>query len=337
LKIGFFYTLVAVAVISCPLDERERDRLVSILMFGGLATSVYGLVQQVMGGERLVQLGYHYNEQVRFAGGFLRSFSTFNLPFPFAFYLCMVMLVCLPVALRDRRRLRNRIFLYGIPMMSLALLLTVVRTALLGLFAGLIVLAVGGVPGVRRVLPTLLAVALVGASVLLVLESGTLSATSLQDRGTTWSDNLSDVVEHPFGHGIGSLGAAALRADEQELGREAVIELNEAGQQALIPDNQYFTWAYSLGVPGLWVFVRLLAAFLGTTRRALTSPSGTQRDLALGVRAFVVAFMIWCFFANAMEAFPIDVYMWLLIGLVTPWADPAALPDDRKRGQAIGR
>ena len=76
LKVGFFYLLVPLALWWAPLDRRGRDRLVTILMVNGLVTSLVGLGQQLLGGERLNALGYEYNEVIRFSGGFLRSFST---------------------------------------------------------------------------------------------------------------------------------------------------------------------------------------------------------------------------------------------------------------------
>ena len=67
----------------------------------GTLAAAYGVVQQILGHARLHELGYEYNSVLRFNGGFLRSVSTFALPFSFGFYMMMVIVICLPVALSD--------------------------------------------------------------------------------------------------------------------------------------------------------------------------------------------------------------------------------------------
>ena len=99
LKVNFYYLLLGIAVWRCPPNERERDRLVTILMVTGLICSIVGLVQQAIGDARLHDLGYEYNTAIRFAGSNLRSFSTFNEPFPFALFVMTVLLVGVPCAL----------------------------------------------------------------------------------------------------------------------------------------------------------------------------------------------------------------------------------------------
>ncbi len=45
------------------------------------------IVQQLVGSWTLVSWGYKWNLTVRTTGPFLRSFSSFNQPFPFAYFL----------------------------------------------------------------------------------------------------------------------------------------------------------------------------------------------------------------------------------------------------------
>src|ERR1700730_473728 len=117
LRVIFFYVLVALAVWRCPLGARERDQLVTILMVMGVVTAAIGIAQQAIGETRLVDLGYSFERSVRTAGGYLRSFSTFFTNFPFALFLMLVLLIGIPSALLDPKRLRNRLFLLCIPVL----------------------------------------------------------------------------------------------------------------------------------------------------------------------------------------------------------------------------
>src|SRR4051794_12729839 len=90
LKLDFIYLTLTYAAWRCPLTAKDRDRLVSILMGVGVLTAAYGVVQQLLGHARLHDLGYEYNSVLRFNGGFLRSVSTFALPFSFGFFMMMV-------------------------------------------------------------------------------------------------------------------------------------------------------------------------------------------------------------------------------------------------------
>jgi len=137
LKVDFFYVLLALAIWRCPLDAIERDRVVSLLMGTGIVCALIGLWQQVVGEVALHNLGYQYNTTIRNAGSLLRSFSTFNTPFSFGFYLMVVMLIGIPVALGDLTRLRNRMFLLALPVYALGMLTSVVRASVLGLGVGL--------------------------------------------------------------------------------------------------------------------------------------------------------------------------------------------------------
>ena len=127
IKIGFFWVLMAVLVWICPLDARERDGVITIMMVNGVITALVGIWQQVVGAPRLVALGYSYNTTVRFTGHFLRSFSTFKLPFDFGFYLAMVVVIGLSVAMREPRRLRSILFFATLPIILAGLLFSFVR------------------------------------------------------------------------------------------------------------------------------------------------------------------------------------------------------------------
>jgi hypothetical protein len=314
LKINFFYILLAVAIWRCPLDRRERDRIVSILMATGIVCAVVGLGQQVVGSVRLNEMGYEYDTTIRFAGDFLRSFSTFESPFPFAFYEMLVLLVCVPIALNEPRRLRNRLFLFATPVLVLGMFSSVVRASALGLGVGLAYL------GFRRsrVLLAGLPLGLVAMVVLGVL-GGSVTETfssgeSFGQRKTGWDENFVAIARHPLGNGIGTTGAAA----------EKAIELGSR-DELYNPDNYYFKTLYELGVLGLWMFgLFLIGAFVSTRRAADRSPR--DGPLLDGFGAFILGAAAANLVANVFDAFPIDVDFWVLLAIV---AAVSAATDDR--------
>jgi hypothetical protein len=303
IKIGFFYLLVFAIVWRCPLDARERDRLVTILMAVGCVTAAVGIAQQLLGQERLAALGYEYNVTIRTAGGFLRSFSTFNQSFPFALFLMLVLLVGLPIALTDPRRLRNRLFLLGLPVYGLGLLSTIVRAAWLGLAVGLLYL------GLRRFRSLLLPLPLALVALLFLpssLGAAALSSSSSRERVGLWESNVATVLAHPLGVGIGASGSASEKSAQL------------AGSDASIyqPDNYYYKTLYELGLLGLWLLLLLLVSAFLAVRGAAAQLSGVDAALAEGVAASVLAAAVVSTVATYFEIFPMDVYFWLLLGVV---------------------
>src|SRR5690606_4543816 len=115
IKITYFYLVIPVILWRAPFDARDRDHLVSILMGTTAVTAVVGLAQQVIGGERLAELGYRWDEHLRISGGILRSFSTFTTPFAFGLFVMIGLIVGCSVSFADPHRLRNKLFLCATP------------------------------------------------------------------------------------------------------------------------------------------------------------------------------------------------------------------------------
>ena len=325
MKVVFFYTLLIVVIWRCPLDAVERDRLVTILMATGFITAIIGIGQQLVGHAALEALGYEYNFTIRFTGGFLRSFSTFNQPFGFGLFLMVVLLVGTPFALRDTARARNRAFLLVTPILGIALALTFVRSAWVGLAVGLAYL------GLTRNRLLLLGIP-AGAVALLVLlalpaavSGPALSSSSSGQRVTGWQENASQLLTNPIGVGVGASGAASERLGF--LRRQASFLFPEpapAPVSTYQPDNFYFKMLFELGVVGLWLFVLFLAAVIGSTRSAERRHAGAaDGDLAGGITAMVIAAAAACFVQTYFEIFPVDVLFWVLIAVA------ATMPTER--------
>ncbi len=313
-KIGYFYLLIPLALWWAPMTGDDRDRLVSILMANGAITAVIGLAQQVVGGDRLNALGYEWNETIRYSGGLLRSFSTFNQPFPFGYFLAIVLLVAMPVALGERGRRRNRWFLAASPLLVIAVATTVVRGAILAVVVGGIFLAVHH-PVLRRVV---VAVPLLVAVAFVIDLSSYVSLDSLADRVSGWGIEVVQSGVEPLGRGIGSTGAAAERY-------HAAVGLSAYPDRPLgdryQPDNHYVKMLVELGPLGLWLFVTMLVGALRAASRR-EADARAHRELrdaefALGVRASTIGAMAAAVVATYWEIFPADLYFWILIGAVS--------------------
>lgn len=303
LKIGFFYALLTLVLLRNPFTARDRDRLVTILMSTGVITGVYGVAQQAIGMPRLAGWGYEYNETIRSAGGYLRSFSTFNQPFGFGLFITMVLLVCGSVALSDPRRWRNALFLAASPVLIAGMALTIVRGAYLGLALGMLLLAAVRYRGLLLGIPLVLAgFAYLPANA----REAMLSSSSLGERSAGWSAITDEIVRHPFGIGIGSTGSVA----------EKVALLTEQRATTYQPDSHYMKMLVELGALGGWLFTLLLVAALVTAW--LTARDSTDPDaaLALGIAASFLAAIGASTVSTYFEIFPMDVYFWMLLGVL---------------------
>jgi O-antigen ligase len=310
IKVTFFYLAIIAVLWLAPFDERDRDHLVSILMGMAALASFVGIAQIIVGPSFLVQLGYEYGRQVRTSGGFLRTFSTFVQPFPFGLYVMVALLVGGAVALAEPRRRRNLAFLCLTPIMVVAMASSIVRAAILGLVVGMVWLAI------LRFRALFLPLALGAAALAAVfpfvpsLSKVFLSSSSLGQRGAGWSDIISSIVVHPVGRGLGTSGSAADRISTASGVDIAGVSTNYQ------PDNYYVKMLLELGPVGLWlVLLWLVVALVWTTRLGRCLP-GRDGALALGVSASIVAAMVASLVATYFEIFPIDVYFWLLLGVV---------------------
>jgi hypothetical protein len=332
IKLDFLYALAGVAVWRCPFDRRDRDRFVTILMATGFVCAVVGLAQQLIGPAQLNAWGYPYNETIRLKpGGWLRSFSTFDQPFPFALFLSFVIVVGVAVALQDTRRLRNHIFLMLLPVYGAALLFSFVRSAFVALFVGSLYLAFRGRRIIFAVLPLLLAGFLVVGSG--VHESVT-SGSSLEERTSGWQANVHNVIDHPLGAGIGSTGSAA----------EKLVELERA-TTSYQPDNYYFKTVYELGLLGLWLLVLVLGAAFTTASNLGRRLSGVDAAFCDGLAAGLLGAAAASFFATYLEIFPLDLLFWITLGLLAriaadvadgPGDEPELAHDPRRTDLQVG-
>lgn len=315
LRLSYFSALIALTIWRCPLNRRERDSVVSVFLLLAVVTSLVGLWQQTVGHQYLHSLGYVYDDNIRFTTGFtLRSFSTFNLPFPFAFYLMLSILIGLPMALAEPRRLRSKLFFLSLPIVSIALLFTFVRGAFLGLAIGLLYLAFHRYKLLVYGIPIVLLAALFipsGAT----LSSAVFSSSSIQERTLSWNDRIDRFADNPLGTGIGTTGAAA----------EKAAKLNSLDPNATyVPDNSWLKVMFELGIFGLWIMVIMLVSMFLYTRAAERRSQGIDQDFLSGAAAQLLAIMTASLVATYLELAPMDQLFWLMLGIIATIAPERA-------------
>lgn len=313
LRISYFNILIVVAVWRCPLDRSERDQLVNIFIGVAIITSIYGIYQQFVGHAQLAAWGYPYNEVIRFTNGWrLRSFSTFNQPFPFAFYLMLTVLIALPHALSDPKRLRNRVFLISLPLIGIAMVVSYVRGAWLGLGIGLLYLAFHRYKILVAFIPLAFAALLFlpgGSS----FTSAALQSNSLNVRTTSWAERGGAVWSNPIGDGIGTTGAAAAKVATTSAPTALGVNTFQA-------DNAYLKVGLEIGLAGLWLFLALLVSAFLTGRYVEKRVEKTDTHFAAGWSAQVLGIAGACFVASYFEMIPMDALFWLMLAIISTMA-----------------
>jgi hypothetical protein len=319
---------LALLVVGLTLREPERTLrwAVGAVIAASVTMALLGFVQQALGIQRLLELGYAYGQEVRQVGDNLRSFGTLDEPFSYAGFL-LVGLAALLLWVRARPATIAAILL-----LSLALYVSYVRTA------ALIALALAGIAIARRghvrlalftvITSVVLAVTVfVSASQQRETRSVILNSSqyvTLNGRTNIWQSEIGESdTAWLFGRGVGAVGTAAVRATRTLVGRN---QLNDADQVSGVVDSGYFTLIADIGVIGLLTMLALLArlGFLALESARRGEGSGW---LALGVLTVIV---LDAMTRDSFTGFPVPWVAFLVLGLAaSSWAarrEPAARP-----------
>ncbi len=325
IKITFFYLLVVVVLWLAPFTAADRDKLVTIVLAVGTLNACWGIAQQFLGEQFLVDLGYKFGEQVRTAGDMLRSFGTFNQPFGYGLFLMLTILIGLTVALGDPRRLRNRVFFCLLPVLVAGMVLSVVRASYVGLAVGILWI---GVFRYRKMLAGLIIAGAVAVPVILLVVPSSAIATvfspdSFGTRAEGWRVSSLLILDKPFGAGLGRAGSAAdkLVTDPIQLPENLANRIDGAMAYSMgvpyQPDNYYVKILIELGPLGLWFFLMfVVAALMSTLNVARKAADRIDSSFAIGVGAALAAAMVASLVSTYLEIFPMDYYTWLLLGAV---------------------
>ena len=283
-----------------------RWALVSLIATG-VFVAVVGILQQVLGGWRLVELGYSWTLQVRTINGHLRSFGTMDEPFGYAAFL----LLALAAVVFWVRRGPLAFALGGVIVAGLALSYVrsavVVSLALVGLWLARTKRTT--IAGFLLVLAMTLAVAILvwssGGTESRTVRTGPSLFLTINGRTEAWRVVLDDPKTWLTGKGVGEVGTAAERAtydvsrDERDLDDASAV------------DSGYFSLIADVGLAGLVVFLFLAVRLLTLARTAI------GRGIVAGWLAagFLAVMLLDAVTRDSFTGFPSAFLGMLLLGV----------------------
>jgi hypothetical protein len=126
---------------------------------------------------------------------------------------------------------------------------------------------------------------------------------TFQRRQDRWTEALAEIDEHPFGQGLGTVGAASARRTE--------IEPSVTPQL----DSSYLKIALEQGMAVMVLFVlSLITLFVGLAQRVLTTTDPQRAALGMGACGALTSLMV-LFFAGLYIDHLQALSGWLLVGI----------------------
>lgn len=277
-----------------------------------VATSCFvafvGILQQVVGHQRLHDWGFEYDIQIRFLAGEMRSFGTLDNPFGYAGFLMFGLAAVL-------LWMRRGPWAYAAgSLIVVGVALSFVRSAaLMGVALVALWLARSG----RLVIAGFLTALVLVGGVLLVMSEQALQTRSVRGgesiyvtvngRTEAWKVVFDDPWDLPLGKGVGEFGTAADRA---------TFTITRSAEEArannnIDIDSGYFATVADIGLVGLAALLALNARLAVLGRRAALQGS-TAGWLVLGLLS---VFLIDSITRESFSAFPTAFLGLLLMGI----------------------
>lgn len=289
-------------------NERTLRWAMISLAATACVVALVGVYQQLIGGDRLVGLGYEYDTHVRTIGGRLRSFGTLDEPFAYAAFLTYA-LVAAFFWFRQRAVVATLIGILGV-----GLLLSQVRTA------GLITIALFGLWLARRrfaaIAAFVLAAVAIAGLMTPILLPGATETQSVRTSGSTyltvngrteaWRIVFETPGALPLGKGVGVVGTAAERAQI-----DAHFGSVSPERDTTAVDSGYFAALADVGIAGL---VLIVFVFIRLGQLAYASARQEHREGWLAL-ALVIALTIDALTRSSFTAFPTAFLGLLLVGV----------------------
>ena len=321
------------ALLLAGMTLREPARTLRWSLFSLIVTctvvAIVGILQQLAGGQRLVEFGWLWDRNVRTIDGFLRSFGTLDEPFAYAALL--VFGLCAVLMWAPRRPLTFVAF----AVIVVGLSLSVVRTAAL-IAAGLIALLLAR-HGKTVSAVFMLAVVLVATATFIfsqeaterrVVQGGPSLFYTLNGRTEAWRAVFADGEDIPMGRGVGDVGTAANRAHYSVTRtRQEAME----GSKALIVDSGYFAIAADIGLVGLAGLLLLLGR-LGLLGYRAVVRGRNEGWVAL---ALLVSLSLDAVTRESFSAFPTAYVGLLLVGVALAATHDS--PETAEGGEPVRR
>lgn len=295
----FEYVFIYFIVVSCIKGlPQVRKFTIAFFINVGVVTTVQ-MIQNIMGGPLRLGITYLKHDIVRYAVATFESNAILG-----AFY-CFALSILVGLILASRSaRLKTVLAIFSI-VISFALFNTFSRSAYVGIFAGIFILAALKEKRLFLILLFLLIISpiLMQAA---VLERITLTIQQLKPaveldpsaeiRLVLWRKAFEIFKDNPI-FGVGYWGVRYI------LGTEA--------------HSQYWTYLTEMGIIGfgvfLWLMTRTFNIALWVKKNARDS---FTEGLGLGYTAGLFALLVTCFFGENLEAFRMLGPLWFMTGLV---------------------
>jgi hypothetical protein len=313
LRNGMFFFLLYFIGANLTLNLRDIRRLFILVVVTAVMVSAWGIFQPLaLGDQFLKDLNYGEDGVLGssfYIAGFLfqRALSTFSSPNDLGAYLLIVILLALSVLQVEKNAsTRNRLY-WALAVMTPCFLYTVSRSAYLGLFVGILVMA--ACLHSRKLLKFLGLFAVVALAI--GWATGVMSHfvntllfrdPSVVGHFDSLLMSLRFVWENPFGIGLGMAGPKS--------GRFADINF-------LNSESSYFIVMFQMGIAGILLLLAIYGSFLmlawQTYRRC---EDRFECGWVLGVFVVFLGIMTQYLFLPTIEEFPVSGLLWFFAGTV---------------------
>jgi O-antigen ligase len=301
--------------------------LIGVLLVGSFFISLYGVKQFIFPTAldyRLIELSTA-SPVTYMMGGHIRAFSTLAGPFHLGIYLACTLLLLFAIWQRypNRRRL---VMLLAVPMLA-ALIMTVTKSNWAGLLAGILTLILLNSRQPLRLIWGLIVIGLVAGLVLYLLVwvssitpgletvytglqalLNPLEAPTFKFRMDLWNETVIPLMTQSpwFGYGTGSAG-------------EGLINLFENTSSIyIVAHNLYFKIQIELGLLGslcFWCFLFYALIDIWLVGRRLQDRF--LKIVSNWTLAFAVAILVAGLTGAILDAYPVNLIFWLLLGIST--------------------
>lgn len=300
-------------------------RLIGVLLAGSFFISLYGVKQFIFPTAldyRLIELSTA-SPVTYLMGGHIRAFSTLAGPFHLGIYLACTLLLLFAIWQRypNRRRL---VVILAVPMLA-ALIMTVTKSNWVGLLAGVLTLILLNSRQPLRLIWGLIVIGLIAGLVLYLLVwvssitpgletvyaglqalLNPLEAPTFKFRLDLWNETVIPLMTRSpwFGYGTGSAG-------------EGLINLFEnTSSTYIVAHNLYFKIQVELGLLGslcFWSF--LFYALINIWLAGRRLQDRFLKIVSDWTLAFAVAILIAGLTGAILDAYPVNLIFWLLLGI----------------------
>jgi hypothetical protein len=316
--------LLLLAGLVLPSPRRTFRWAMASLIATASAVAAIGIFQQLVGGSRLVELGYLWDVHVRTIGGVLRSFGTLDDPFGYAafllFGLCAVVMWMRP----------GRLAYAAGTLLAVGLALSAVRSAIV-ILVGLVALWLARHR--RWATAFFLLVLVVSATIVFVIseqadeqravQGGPSTYLTVNGRTEAWRIVFENPWQAPFGKGVGEVGTAAERATF-----DVTRDAEEAERtNTVIVDSGYFATVADVGLVGLVVLL-LLVSRVATLAKRACERGGKAGWVAL---SFLLVLLLDAVTRESFTGFPTA-----FLGLLITGVAVAAAREEADAAEAAG-